>query len=41
MSKDIDHVNLVLEMIFQREMNIFRMVSFKSLGFGALILGIN
>ena len=28
-------------MIFQREMNIFRMVSYKSLGFGALILGSN
>ena len=27
-------------MIFQDEMNIFRMVSYKSLGFGALILGI-
>ena len=25
-------------MIFQDEMNIFRMVSYKSLGFGALIL---
>ena len=28
-------------MIFQREMNIFRMVSYNSLGFGALILGSN
>ena len=38
MSKAID---LVLEMIFQREMNIFSVVSYKSLGFGALILGSN
>ena len=28
-------------MIFQGEMKIFRMVSYKSLDFGALILGIN
>ena len=28
-------------MIFQREMIIFRMVSYNSLGFGALILGSN
>ena len=27
-------------MIFQGEMNIFHIVSYKSLGFGALILGI-
>ena len=30
----------MLEMIFQGEMNIFHIVSYKSLGFGALILGI-
>ena len=38
MSKAID---LVYEMIFQWEMIIFRMVSYKSLGFGALIFGSN
>ena len=38
MSKDID---LEYDMIFHGEMDIFRMVSYNSLGFGALILGNN